>query len=229
MELKIDDLVVEAQKGELLLQVALRNGIEIPHFCYHPCLSIAGNCRICLVKVEGQPKLAPSCNLTVTPDMKVTTDCSEVRAAREAVMQFIMAEHPGDCGICDKAGECRLQDYQVKYGEIEPLVIEKHPYSAVVASALPMRCPNQSSSALSSVVMNHRSSASRASLSMIFIRTTSSIFARSGHSFPGIFFTRAASGISSRCARCVRVVPVAVASTSGGVKKTGRFMALMMS
>lgn len=128
MELKIDNQIVEAQEGELLLQVALRNGIEIPHFCYHPCLSVAGNCRICLVKVEGQPKLAPSCNLTVAPDMEVSTDCPEIVEARKAVMQFILYNHPVDCGICDKAGECRLQDYQVKYGEADPMAIE--PYKA---------------------------------------------------------------------------------------------------
>lgn len=128
MELKINSQVVEAEVGELLLQVALRNGIDIPHFCYHPCLSIAGNCRICLVKVEGQPKLAPSCNLTVAEGMEVLTDCPEVQDARKDVMQFILNDHPVDCGICDKAGECRLQDYQVRYGEAEPLSVEKrHP------------------------------------------------------------------------------------------------------
>jgi len=128
MELKINNQVVEAEAGELLLQVALRNGIDIPHFCYHPCLSIAGNCRICLVKVEGQPKLAPSCNLAVAEGMDVSTDSPEVEEARRDVMQFILNDHPVDCGICDKAGECRLQEYQVKYGEAEPLSLEaKHP------------------------------------------------------------------------------------------------------
>jgi NADH-quinone oxidoreductase subunit G len=128
MEIKINGQIVEAEAGELLLNVALRNGIEIPHFCYHPCLSIAGNCRICLVKVEGQPKLAPSCNLTVMDGMEVTTDSPEVQAAREDVMQFILLNHPVDCGICDKAGECRLQNYQIKYGNIDPLALEhRHP------------------------------------------------------------------------------------------------------
>lgn len=128
MELKINNQVVEAEAGELLLPVALRNGIDIPHFCYHPCLSIAGNCRICLVKVEGQPKLAPSCNLTVAEGMEVSTDCPEVQEARSDVMQFILNDHPVDCGICDKAGECRLQDYQAMYGEPDPISPEpKHP------------------------------------------------------------------------------------------------------
>ncbi|WP_298269990.1 2Fe-2S iron-sulfur cluster-binding protein [Geobacter sp.] len=119
IELKIDNQTVEANEGETVLQAALRSGIEIPHFCYHPCLSVAGNCRICLVKVDGRPKLVPSCNLPVAPGMTVETDTEDVRAARRAVMQFITLNHPGDCGICDKAGECRLQDYHVRYGEEE--------------------------------------------------------------------------------------------------------------
>ena len=124
IELKIDNQRVEAQQGETVLRAALRHGIEIPHFCYHPCLSVAGNCRICLVKVAGLPKLMPSCNLAVAPGMEVETDTEEVRAARRSVMQFITLNHPGECGICDKAGECRLQDYQVRYGESDPLSIE---------------------------------------------------------------------------------------------------------
>ncbi len=124
IELKIDNKTVEAQEGETVLQAAMRHGIDIPHFCYHPCLSIAGNCRICLVKVAGLPKLMPSCNLTVTPNMVVETDTEEVREARQAVMQFITLNHPGECGICDKAGECRVQDYHVRYGENESISIE---------------------------------------------------------------------------------------------------------
>lgn len=119
IELKIDNQAIEANEGETVLQAALRSGIEIPHFCYHPCLSIAGNCRICLVKVDGRPKLMPSCNLAVAPGMMVETDTEDVRAARRAVMEFITLNHPGDCGICDKAGECRLQDYHFRYGDEE--------------------------------------------------------------------------------------------------------------
>jgi NADH-quinone oxidoreductase subunit G len=127
IEITIDNKTVEANEGETVLQVALRNGIEIPHFCYHPCLSIAGNCRICLVKVDGRPKLMPSCNQTVAPNMVIETESPDVQSARAAVMQFIMLNHPGDCGICDKAGECRVQEYQFKYGMAEPISIEpKH-------------------------------------------------------------------------------------------------------
>lgn len=126
IELKIDNQTIETQEGETVLEAALRHGIHIPHFCYHPCLSIAGNCRICLVQVNGRPKLMPACNLPITPGMEIETDSEPVRAARRAVMQFITLNHPVDCGICDKAGECRLQEYQVKYGD-EPFAIEpKH-------------------------------------------------------------------------------------------------------
>jgi NADH-quinone oxidoreductase subunit G len=124
MELTIDNRTVEAREGESVLQVALRNGIDIPHFCYHPCLSIAGNCRICLVKVDGRPRLMPSCNAMVAPNMKVETETDDVRRARQQIMQFLMVNHPVDCGICDKAGECRLQDYQTRYGEPQAKSIE---------------------------------------------------------------------------------------------------------
>lgn len=124
IELKIDNKTVRAKTGETVLQAALNNGIEIPHFCYHPCLSIAANCRVCLVKVDGRPKLMPSCNLAVAPGMEIETCSEDVLAARQAIMQFIMLNHPGDCGICDKAGECRVQDYHVKYGDHEPISIE---------------------------------------------------------------------------------------------------------
>lgn len=127
INLKIDNLPIEAHPGETVLQAALRNGIDIPHFCYHPCLSLAGNCRICLVKVDGRPKLMPSCNLEVAPNMEIESETEEVRRARQAVLQFITLNHPVDCGICDKAGECRVQDYHVKHGEGEALSREpKH-------------------------------------------------------------------------------------------------------
>src|SRR6187549_1315540 len=116
MELTIDDRTIEVAEGETLLDAARRNGIDIPHFCYHPHLSVAGNCRMCLVKLEGVGKLMPACNVRVAAKMKVYTASPEVLRARQAVMQFMMLNHPVDCGICDKAGECRLQDYEFEYG-----------------------------------------------------------------------------------------------------------------
>jgi len=116
MKLTIDKREIEANDGETVLQAARRHGIDIPHFCYHDKLSIAGSCRICLVKVNNLPKLQPACNLVVAPNMVVETEIEQVARARENVLQFLLVNHPVDCGICDKAGECRLQDYQHRYG-----------------------------------------------------------------------------------------------------------------
>ena len=116
MKVTLNGRDIEAHEGENVLQLARRHGVDIPHFCYHQKLSVAGNCRLCLVKVNGLPKLMPACNVVAMPDMKVETDAEEVRKARRDVMQFVLLNHPVDCGICDKAGECRLQDYQHEYG-----------------------------------------------------------------------------------------------------------------
>ncbi|MDP2008325.1 MAG: 2Fe-2S iron-sulfur cluster-binding protein [Rubrivivax sp.] len=124
VKLTIDQREIEALDGENVLQAAKRHGIEIPHFCYHDKLSVAGNCRMCLVKVNGLPKLMPACNLQVAPKMTIETQCDEVHKARQQVMQFILLNHPVDCGICDKAGECTLQDNQVRYGSPETRSLE---------------------------------------------------------------------------------------------------------
>jgi NADH-quinone oxidoreductase subunit G len=116
IKVTIDQREVEARPGETVLQVARRHGIDIPHFCYHDKLSISGNCRMCLVKVNGLPKLQPACNLGCAPNMVIETAVEQVQQARENVLQFLLLNHPVDCGICDKAGECRLQDYQHLYG-----------------------------------------------------------------------------------------------------------------
>ena len=127
MKLLIDQRVIEANEGETVLQAALRNGIEIPHFCYHDKLSIAGNCRMCLVKINGLPKLLPACNVVVAPKMSVETSVDEIARVRTQVLQFILLNHPVDCGICDKAGECRLQEYQHRYGPAESRSVDaKH-------------------------------------------------------------------------------------------------------
>jgi len=119
MNIVIDDREIDARDGETVLQAAQRHGIDIPHFCYHDELSIAGSCRMCLVKVNGLPKLQPACNVVVAPKMTVETNAAQVQEARRNVLQFILLNHPVDCGICDKAGECKLQDYQHRYGGVE--------------------------------------------------------------------------------------------------------------
>ncbi len=111
----IDGWEVTAPKGSTILQAALSHGIEIPHFCYHPGLSAAGNCRMCLVQVDGRPKLEPSCIIPVAEGMEIVSSAENVTDARRAVMEFLLLNHPLDCPWCDKAGECMLQDNTFKY------------------------------------------------------------------------------------------------------------------
>src|SRR5215470_12587309 len=112
----IDGRTIVAEAGHVLLQVALDNGIEIPHYCYHPKLSIDGSCRMCQVKIGHAPKLAISCNTPVTDGMVVDTQSAEVAEARRGVTELLLVNHPLDCPICDQAGECYLQDYSFGYG-----------------------------------------------------------------------------------------------------------------
>ena len=113
-EIFINGQAIDAAADQTVLQVALANGHFIPYFCWHPSLSVAGNCRMCLVEVEGRG-LDIACNMPVSPGMKVFTESDEVKAHRKAILQFITLNHPVDCGICDKAGECTLQDYHYTY------------------------------------------------------------------------------------------------------------------
>jgi NADH-quinone oxidoreductase subunit G len=106
----------KAAPGRTVLQTALDNGIYIPHFCWHPGLSIAGNCRICAVEVEGAPKLVISCNEQVRDGMVIHTDSEKVLRARASVLEFLLINHPLDCSVCDKAGECVLQNYTYDHG-----------------------------------------------------------------------------------------------------------------
>jgi NADH-quinone oxidoreductase subunit G len=115
----IDGKAVEAPAGSMLLPVALEHGVHIPHYCWHAKLSIDGSCRMCQVEVEGAPKLQIACNTPVRDGMVVKTDTPAVREARQGVMELLLVNHPLDCPICDKAGECLLQDYSYAYGSRE--------------------------------------------------------------------------------------------------------------
>jgi NADH-quinone oxidoreductase subunit G len=110
---------VHAEKGQTVLQAALAAGFYIPYFCWHPHLSVAGNCRVCVVEVEGEGGGGSwsdiSCNMPVSEGMRVLTDSESVREQRKQILQFILLNHPVDCGICDKAGECMLQDQHYVY------------------------------------------------------------------------------------------------------------------
>lgn len=104
--------------GETVIQAALRAGVDVPHFCWHPELSVPGNCRICMVEIEqerGDPWFDIGCNMPVTAGMRVLTETENVKRLRRETMQFITLNHPVDCGICNKAGECILQDYHYEH------------------------------------------------------------------------------------------------------------------
>jgi len=107
---------VSVPKGSTVMQACEAAGVDIPRFCYHPKLSIAGNCRMCLVEIVGAPKVAASCAMPLMPGSNILTDSPKVRKAREGVMEFLLLNHPLDCPICDQGGECDLQDQAVHFG-----------------------------------------------------------------------------------------------------------------
>ncbi|MGI9013970.1 MAG: molybdopterin-dependent oxidoreductase [Phycisphaerales bacterium] len=126
-EITINGQPFPFEKGQTILQVALANGIEIPHYCYHPGLSIPANCRICLAevhapnprndnKLEAIPKLLPTCQTTAGDGQHVFTTTPKAVANQKAVMEYLLINHPVDCPVCDQAGECYLQDYSYEYG-----------------------------------------------------------------------------------------------------------------
>ena len=114
--LTIDGRTVAVEKGKTVLQAAIENGISIPYYCYHPGISIDGSCRVCIVKIEKMPKLQTSCSTVCTDGMIVYTRTPEVVEARASVFEFLLINHPLDCPVCDKGGECPLQDFSYTFG-----------------------------------------------------------------------------------------------------------------
>ena len=112
----LDGDEIEVSPGTTILQAALERNLAVPHYCYHPKLTIVGNCRICLVEVEKAPKLMIACSTVVNDGMVVRTGSPRVLEARRGVMEFLLINHPLDCPICDQAGECLLQEYAVLHG-----------------------------------------------------------------------------------------------------------------
>uniref|UniRef100_A0A061QSL4 Nadh dehydrogenase n=1 Tax=Tetraselmis sp. GSL018 TaxID=582737 RepID=A0A061QSL4_9CHLO len=110
IEVFVNDRPVNIEKGSSVMAACDAAGIDIPRFCYHQRLSVAGNCRMCLVEVEKAPKPVASCAMPAAPGMKIRTDTELVKKAREGVMEFLLINHPLDCPICDQGGECDLQD-----------------------------------------------------------------------------------------------------------------------
>ncbi|MBE9555155.1 MAG: (2Fe-2S)-binding protein, partial [Proteobacteria bacterium] len=116
-KLTIDGIEFEAEAGSSVLQACEALGIEIPRFCYHERLSVAGNCRMCLVEMERSPKPVASCAMPVAEGMVIHTNTETVKKARNGVMEFLLINHPLDCPICDQGGECDLQDQAMAYGK----------------------------------------------------------------------------------------------------------------
>ena len=115
----IDGVEVEVQDGINIIEAAKLADVHVPHFCYHPSLTVVGQCRMCLVEVEGMPKLQAGCSTTVRDGMKIHVWNEKVEKARRGQMEFLLINHPLDCPICDKAGECPLQDYSFSYGSVD--------------------------------------------------------------------------------------------------------------
>ena len=116
LNIEVDGRAVQVPQGSTVMDAAAKLGIFVPHFCYHKKLSIAANCRMCLVQVEKAPKPMPACATPVTDGMKVLTHSAQAIGAQKGVMEFLLINHPLDCPICDQGGECQLQDLAVGYG-----------------------------------------------------------------------------------------------------------------
>ncbi len=116
LKLKINDIEVEVEDGLTVLQACEKAGFEIPRFCYHEKLSIAGNCRMCLVEMEKSPKPIASCAMPAADGMVIKTNTPKIEKSRKGVMEFLLANHPLDCPVCDQGGECDLQDQSMFYG-----------------------------------------------------------------------------------------------------------------
>jgi len=121
----LDGNEIEFTQGQTIMEAAKAKGIIIPNFCWHPALSISGNCRVCLVEVEKMAKLVIACSTTASDGMVVSTISDKVVAARNAVMEFLLINHPLDCPICDEAGECKLQDYAYSHSNGESRFVEE--------------------------------------------------------------------------------------------------------
>ena len=114
--LTIDGRPITVEKGRTVLQAAIENGISVPYYCYHPGIGVDGSCRVCVVKIEKMPKLQTSCSTVCTDGMVVHTTASDVVEARAGVFEFLLINHPLDCPVCDKGGECPLQDFSYQFG-----------------------------------------------------------------------------------------------------------------
>ena len=121
----INNKLILASREYTILQACSAVGVEIPRFCYHPALSVAANCRMCLIEVDGSAKPIASCAMQVSQGLRVNTLTFFVKKAREAVLEFLLINHPLDCPICDQGGECDLQDQTLVFGSDRGRFYEK--------------------------------------------------------------------------------------------------------
>ena len=124
-KLTIDGKEIEVEAGTNLIEAARQLGVEVPHYCYHPGLSIAGQCRLCMVDIEKTPRPTIACNTQAADGMVVHTDTERVRQSRRSMMEFHLINHPLDCPVCDQAGECWLQIYYMKHGLYDPRMTDE--------------------------------------------------------------------------------------------------------
>ena len=124
-KLTIDGKEIEVEAGTNLIEAARRLGVEVPHYCYHPGLSVAGQCRLCMVDIEKTPRPTIACNTQAADGMVVHTDTERVRQSRRSMMEFHLINHPLDCPVCDQAGECWLQIYYMKHGLYDPRMTDE--------------------------------------------------------------------------------------------------------
>src|SRR3982751_3293523 len=145
IKLTINGKEFEAEKGATLIDVCRDNAYNIPAFCYYKDLAVQASCRMCLVRVEKMPKLQTSCTIKVTDGMNVTTRSSEIEKAQRAMGEFLLTNHPLDCPVCDRGGECELQEVIFDWGDVEerftePKNVRPEKYLSPIVANDPQRC-----------------------------------------------------------------------------------------
>ena len=137
VEIELDGKKVQLSEGSMVMHAAEKAGTYVPHFCYHKKLSIAANCRMCLVQVEKAPKPLPACATPATEGMKVQTNSEYAKTAQKGVMEFLLINHPLDCPICDQGGECDLQDQAMAFGVDESSTSTPQPSWSIFSAPAP--------------------------------------------------------------------------------------------
>ncbi|MBC7898626.1 MAG: (2Fe-2S)-binding protein, partial [Saprospiraceae bacterium] len=145
IKVTINEKEFEVEKGALLIDVCRENEFSIPSFCYYKDLALQASCRMCLVRIEKMPKLQTSCTITCTDGMNVTTASPEIEKAQRAMGEFLLTNHPLDCPVCDRGGECELQEVIFDWGDVEERFTEKknvqpEKYLSPIVANDPQRC-----------------------------------------------------------------------------------------